>query len=91
MNDLSTDFDGDEERERQLVDLRVNGKSVGEICQMFNVTVADVNRALDRAAQEALTAAASSDDPRRAGSDGCARRSRFCRRRRAGTTGRLGS
>jgi hypothetical protein len=54
MNDLS-DIDGDAERDRQLVDLRVNGKSVGDICALFSVTPQDITRALDRAAQEALT------------------------------------
>ena len=54
MNDLSV-FDGDAERERQICDLRIRGKSVAEICQMMNCTPADVNLALDRAAQAAMT------------------------------------
>jgi hypothetical protein len=57
MNDLSV-FDGDADRERQICDLRVSGKPVAEVCQMLGVTVADINRALDRAAQAALTPSA---------------------------------
>ena len=53
MNDLSA-FDGDAERERQICDLRVKGKSEAEVCQMLGVTVPDIHRALDRAAQAAM-------------------------------------
>jgi hypothetical protein len=54
MNDLSA-FDGDGERDRQIVDLRVKGKSEAEVCQMLGVTVPDIHRALDRAAQASMT------------------------------------
>jgi hypothetical protein len=57
MNDLSA-FDGDGERERQICDLRVKGKTEAEVCAMLGVTVPDIHRALDRAAQAALTPAA---------------------------------
>jgi methylaspartate ammonia-lyase len=57
MNDLSV-FDGDQERERQICDLRVRGKTEVEVCEMLGVTVADIHRALDRAAQASMTAAA---------------------------------
>jgi hypothetical protein len=50
MNDLSA-FDGDGERDRQIVDLRVKGKSEAEVCQMRGVTVPDIHRALDRTPQ----------------------------------------
>jgi DNA-directed RNA polymerase specialized sigma24 family protein len=56
MNDLSA-FDGDAERERQICDLRVKGKSEAEVCQMLGVTVSDIHRALDRAAQAAMNGA----------------------------------
>ena len=45
MNDLSA-FDGDAERERQICDWRVKGKSEAEVCQMLGVTVPDIHRAL---------------------------------------------
>jgi hypothetical protein len=54
MNDLSG-FDGDADRERRIIDLRVSGKSIAETCEMMNCTPADINRALDRAASLALT------------------------------------
>jgi hypothetical protein len=57
MNDLSA-FDGDAERERQICDLRVKGKTEAEVCQMRGVTVPDIHRALDKAAQAAMTPAA---------------------------------
>jgi hypothetical protein len=57
MNDMS-EFDGNAERERQIVDLRVKGKTEAEVCAMLGVTVADLNRALDRAAQGSMTPAA---------------------------------
>ena len=56
MNDLSA-FDGDAERERQICDLRVKGKSEAEVCQMLGVTVPDIHRALDRAAQAKMNGA----------------------------------
>ena len=56
MNDLSA-FDGDAERERQICDWRVKGKSEAEVCQMLGVTVPDIHRALDRAAQAAMNGA----------------------------------
>jgi DNA-directed RNA polymerase specialized sigma subunit len=56
MNDLSA-FDGDAERERQICDLRVKGKSEAEVCQMLGVTVSDIHRALDHAAQAAMNGA----------------------------------
>ena len=56
MNDLSA-FDGDAERERQIYDLRVKGKSEAEVCQMLGVTVSDIHRALDRAVQAAMNGA----------------------------------
>jgi hypothetical protein len=58
MNDLSADFGGESERDRQICDLRVKGKTEAEVCQMLGVTVADIHRALDRAAQAAMTPAA---------------------------------
>jgi hypothetical protein len=57
MNDLSG-FDGEAERDRKIVDLRIGGKSVAEVCGMLGVTVSDINLALDRAAAAALTPAA---------------------------------
>jgi hypothetical protein len=36
----------------------VKGKSIAETSQMMNCTVADINRALDKAAQAAMTPAA---------------------------------
>jgi hypothetical protein len=54
MNDLSG-FDGDAERERQICDLRVSGKTEADVCAMLGVTIADIHRALDRAAAAALT------------------------------------
>jgi hypothetical protein len=57
MNDLSA-FDGDAERERQICDLRVKGKTEAEVVAMLGVTVPDIHRALDRAAQASLTPAA---------------------------------
>jgi hypothetical protein len=56
MNDLSA-FDGDGERERQICDFRVKGKTEAEVCAMLGVTVPDIHRALDRAAQAAMPAA----------------------------------
>jgi hypothetical protein len=53
-NDLSA-FDGDAERERQICDLRIRGKTEAEVCQMLGCTVPDIHRALDRAAQAAMT------------------------------------
>ena len=47
MNDLSA-FDGDAERDRQIVDLRVKGKSEAEVCQILGCTVPDIHRALER-------------------------------------------
>ena len=38
MNDLSA-FDGDAERDRQIVDLNVKGKSEAEVCQILGCTV----------------------------------------------------
>jgi hypothetical protein len=57
MNDLSA-FDGDQERERQICDLRVKGKTEAEVVAMLGCTVADIHRALDRAAQASMTPAA---------------------------------
>jgi hypothetical protein len=54
MNDLSA-FDGDGERDRQICDLRVRGKTEAQVCELLNVTVADIHRALDRAAQASMT------------------------------------
>jgi hypothetical protein len=54
MNDLS-EFDGDQGRERQICDLRIKGKTEAEVCQMLGCTVADIHRALDRAAQASMT------------------------------------
>ena len=54
MDDVSV-FDGDAERERQICDLRVKGKTEGEVCAMLGVTVPDIHRALDGAAQAAMT------------------------------------
>jgi hypothetical protein len=45
MNDLSA-FDGGGERERQICDLRVKGKTEAEVCAMLGVTVPDIHRAL---------------------------------------------
>jgi hypothetical protein len=55
MNDLSAYFDGDQERERQICDLRVKGKTEAEVCAMLGVTIADIHQALDRAAAAAMT------------------------------------
>jgi len=44
MNDLSA-FDGDAERDRQIVDLRVKGKSEAEVCKILGCTVPDIHRA----------------------------------------------
>ena len=52
MNDLSA-FDGDAERDRQIVDLRVNGKSEAEVCQILGCTVPDIHRAIWRLARRA--------------------------------------
>jgi hypothetical protein len=57
MNDLSA-FDGDAERERQICDLRVKGKSEAEVCQMLGCTIRDIHAALDKAAQASMTPAA---------------------------------
>jgi transcriptional regulator len=57
VNDLSA-FDGDAKRERQICDLRVKGKTEREVCAMLGCTVADIHRALDRAAQASMTPAA---------------------------------
>jgi hypothetical protein len=43
MNDLSA-FDGDAERDRQIVDLRVKGKSEAEVCQILGCTVTFTGR-----------------------------------------------
>ena len=43
MNDLSA-FDGDAERERQICDLRIRGKTEAEVCQMLGCTVPDIHR-----------------------------------------------
>jgi hypothetical protein len=56
-NDLSV-FDGDGECDRQICDLRVKGKSEAEVCTMLGCTIPDIHRALDRAAQAAMTPAA---------------------------------
>jgi hypothetical protein len=58
MNDLSATFDGDGERDKQIVDLVIGGKRVDDVAKMMACTVADVNLALDRAAQVYLTAQA---------------------------------
>ena len=52
MNDLSA-FDGDAERDRQIVDLRVKGKSEAEVCQILGCTVPDIHRAIWRLARRA--------------------------------------
>jgi hypothetical protein len=57
MNDLRA-FDGDGERARQIVDLRVKGKTEVEVCQMLGCTVPNIHRALDRAARASMTPAA---------------------------------
>lgn len=54
MNDLSA-FDGDAERERQICDLRIKGKTEAEVSEMLGVTVAEIHHALDRAATASLT------------------------------------
>jgi hypothetical protein len=54
MNDLSA-FGGDGECDRQICDLRIRGKSEREVCELLGVTVADIHRALDRAAQASMT------------------------------------
>jgi hypothetical protein len=54
MNDLSA-FDGDPKRDKQIVDLVIGGKRVDDVAAMMACTVADVNLALDRAAQVYLT------------------------------------
>jgi hypothetical protein len=56
MNDLSA-FDADAERERQICGLRVKGKNEEEVCRMLGVTVPDIHRALDRAAQAKMNGA----------------------------------
>ena len=43
MNDLSA-FDGDAERDWQIVDLRVKGKREAEVCQILGCTVPDIHR-----------------------------------------------
>ncbi len=53
MDDLYVDDRA--ERDRRICDLRVSGRTIGDVCQMLDVTPADVNRALDKAAQAALT------------------------------------
>ena len=50
MNHLSA-FDGDAERERQICDLRVKGKSEAEVCQILGCTVPDIHRAIWRLAE----------------------------------------
>ncbi|HEY1864297.1 MAG TPA: hypothetical protein VGG77_11565 [Roseiarcus sp.] len=55
MNDFS-DFDGD--AERLICDLRVKGKTEVEVCSMLGVTLPDIHRALDEAAQASMTPAA---------------------------------
>lgn len=54
MNDL-TAFDADGERDRQICDLRVKGKTEAGLCHLLSVTVPDIHRASDRAAQAAMT------------------------------------
>jgi hypothetical protein len=54
MSDLSA-FGGDAERDRQVCDLRIKGKTEAEVCAMLGCTVADIHRALDRAAQASMT------------------------------------
>jgi hypothetical protein len=54
MNDL-TAFDADGERDRQICDLRVKGKTEAGLCHVLSVTVPDIHRASDRAAQAAMT------------------------------------
>jgi hypothetical protein len=54
MNDLSA-FDGDAGRDRQIIDLRVKGKSEAGVSQMLGVTVPDIHRALHKAAQASMT------------------------------------
>ncbi len=49
MNGLS-EFDGDAERDRQICDLRIRGKSEPEVCQMLGVTVEGTNRVSPRKA-----------------------------------------
>jgi hypothetical protein len=58
MNDLSFPRSDDPERDKQIVDLVIGGKRVDVVAQMMVCTVADVNLALDRAAQAYLTAQA---------------------------------
>jgi hypothetical protein len=54
-HDLSA-FDGDPERDKQIVDLVVGGKRVDDVAKMMACGTADVNLCLDRAAQVYLTA-----------------------------------
>jgi hypothetical protein len=58
MNDLSISRSDDPERDKQIVDLVIGGKRVDDVAKMMACTVADVNLALDRAAQAYLTAQA---------------------------------
>jgi hypothetical protein len=59
MNDLSAGVDDESERSRAIVDLRVRGgKTEGEISAMLGCTARDIHSALDRAAQQLLTAQA---------------------------------
>jgi hypothetical protein len=43
-HERSLAFDGDAERDRQIVDLRVKGKSEAEVCQILGCTVPDIHR-----------------------------------------------
>jgi hypothetical protein len=56
MNDLSIPFSDDPERDKQIFDLVVEGRTEAEVCRMLGVTVADVHRALDWAGQVMLSA-----------------------------------
>ena len=56
MNDLSISRSDDPERDKQIVDLVIGGKRVDDVSKMMACTVADVNLALDRAAQAYLMA-----------------------------------
>ncbi|HZZ21782.1 MAG TPA: hypothetical protein VFE60_04030 [Roseiarcus sp.] len=58
MNDLSLPRSDDLERDRRAVDLVIGGKRVDDVAQTMACTVANVNLALDRAAQAYLTAEA---------------------------------
>jgi hypothetical protein len=55
MNDLSIPFSDDPERDKQIFDLVVEGRTEAEVCRMLGVTVADVRRALDLAGQLMLS------------------------------------